>query len=120
MRGNSVRVMGEDYVRVAELRGLKSRWIALSYVARNAILPMYTNFLISIGFMFGGAIILEEIFGYYGVGYYMIRSINARDYPLMMGCFLVITIAVVIAIYIGDLTYGKLDPRAGGDTNESY
>lgn len=120
MRGNSVRVMGEDYVRVAELRGLKPSWISLSYVARNAILPMYTNMLISIGFMFGGAIILEEIFGYYGVGYYMIRSINSRDYPLMMGCFLVITIAVVIAIYIGDLTYGKLDPRAGGGSNESY
>jgi len=120
MRGNSVRVMGEDYVRVAELRGLKPSWISLSYVARNAILPMYTNMLISIGFMFGGAVILEEIFGYYGVGYYMIRAINARDYPLMMGCFLVITIAVVIAIFIGDLTYGKLDPRAGGEADESY
>lgn len=122
MRGNSIRVMGEDYVHVAQLRGLNPSWITLSYVARNAILPMYTNLLIAIGFLFGGSIILEEIFSYFGVGYYLIRAISARDYPLMMGCFLVITIAVVIGIYVADLTYGKLDPRVeqGGRSNESY
>lgn len=121
MRGNSVRVMGEDYVRVARLRGLDPSWITLSYIARNAILPMYTNLLISIGFVFGGAVVLEEIFAYPGVGYYLFRSISARDYPLMMGCFLVITLAVVIAIFFADLTYGKIDPRAGqGDSREAY
>ncbi|MFD1511916.1 ABC transporter permease [Halomarina rubra] len=116
MRGNSVRVMGEDYIRVAELRGLSSRRIALHYVGRNAILPMYTNFMIAIGFLFGGAVILEQIFAYRGVGLLLFESIGTRDYPLMMGSFLVITIAVVLAILIADLTYGKLDPRisAGG------
>lgn len=117
MRGNSVRVMGEDYIRVARLRGLSSRRIALHYVGRNAILPMYTNFLIAIGFLFGGAVILEEIFGYQGVGLLLFRSINVRDYPLMMGAFLIITVAVIFGLYVADLTYGKLDPRieAGGD-----
>lgn len=122
MRGNSIRTLGDDYLRVARLRGLKKRRIALRYVGKNAILPMYTGLMISIGFMFGGAVILEEIFRYPGVGYYMIQSINARDYPLMMGAFVLITVAVVISIFIADLTYGKLDPRAGhgGGEREAY
>ena len=122
MRGNSIRVLGADYLRVARLRGLPSQTIALRYVGRNAILPMYTGMMIAIGFMFGGAIILEEIFSYPGIGWYMFTGIQARDYPLMMGAFILITIAVVIGVYIADLTYGKIDPRAditGGD-REAY
>ena len=122
MRGNSIRVLGEDYLRVARLRGLPPHDIALRYIGRNAILPMYTSLMISIGFMFGGSVILEEIFSYPGVGYYMFRGIEARDYPLMMGAFILITVAVVIGIYIADLTYGRLDPRAGsgGGNREAY
>jgi peptide/nickel transport system permease protein len=112
MRGNSIRVLGEDYLRVARLRGLPRRVIALRYIGRNAVLPMYTTMMISIGFMFGGAIILEEIFTYPGIGFYMFKGINTRDYPLMMGAFLIITFAVVIGVLVADLTYGKIDPRA--------
>jgi len=122
MRGNSIRVLGEDYIRVARLRALPTNRIATHYVARNAILPIYTGFIIQIGFVLGGSIILEEIFQYPGVGYYFFTSISARDYPLMMGGFIIITIAVVFAVLIADLTYGKLDPRAGtgGDGREAY
>lgn len=121
MRGNSIQVLGQDYIRVAKLRGLTDRRIALRYVGRNAILPMWTSFLITIGFMFGASIILEEIFSYRGIGYYMFDSIDNRDYPVMMGTFLVITVSVVIAVLIADMTYGKIDPRveSGGD-NEAY
>lgn len=111
MRGNSIHILGEDYVRVARLRGLSDRRIAIRYVARNAILPLYTGLLIAIGSAFGGAVILEEIFNYRGVGFYMLRAVHARDYPLMMGAFTIITIAVVIALLIADLTYSFLDPR---------
>ncbi|MFB6141539.1 MAG: ABC transporter permease [Halosimplex sp.] len=121
MRGNSIRVLGEDYLRVARLRGLSTRRIALRYVARNAILPMYTGLMIAIGTVFGGAVIIENIFAYPGVGFYLIQAINARDYPLMMGGFILITVAMVIGITIADLTYGWLDPRAkGGASRESY
>ncbi|QLH82052.1 ABC transporter permease [Halosimplex pelagicum] len=122
MRGNSIRVLGEDYIRVARLRGLRSGRIRLQYVARNAVLPIYTSIMIQIGFMMGGSIILEEIFQYPGVGYYFFRSISSRDYPLMMGGFLIITIAVVVAVMIADLTYGLIDPRAssGGDSHEAF
>ena len=119
MRGNSVRVMGEDFLRVAKLRGLSSRRIALHYVGRNAVLPMYTNFLIAIGFLFGGAVILEQIFSYEGVGILLLRGVRIRDYPLMMGTFLIITIAVVVGVFIADLTYGKLDPRVEAGRSEA-
>ncbi|WP_135305476.1 ABC transporter permease [Haloarcula amylovorans] len=121
MRGNSIRVLGEDYLRVARLRGLPTRRIAIRYVARNAILPMYTGLMIAIGTVFGGAVIIENIFAYPGVGFYLIQAIHARDYPLMMGGFILITVAMVIGITIADLTYGWLDPRAkGGGSRESY
>jgi peptide/nickel transport system permease protein len=119
MRGNSIRVLGEDYLRVARLRGLPDRRIGIMYVGRNAILPLYTEFMIAIGFMFGGSIILEQIFSYPGIGFYLFQSISSRDFPLMMGTFIVITLSVTLAVYVADLTYGLVDPRAGGD-NESY
>lgn len=111
MRGNSIQVLGEDYLRAARIRGLSTRRLTLQYVGKNAILPMYTSLMISIGFLFGGSIILESIFAYPGVGYYMLQGVNSRDYPLMMGIFLIITIAVIVGIFIADLTYGLIDPR---------
>lgn len=112
MRANSISVLGEDYLRVARLRGLSESRIAFRYVARNAILPMYTALMISIGTLFGGSVILEQIFSYPGVGYYMFQALLSRDYPLLMGGFLIITLATILGIFIADLTYGKLDPRA--------
>lgn len=121
MRGNSIQILGEDYLRVARLRGLDPSYIAVRYVGRNAILPMYTGLMISIGFMFGGSVILEEIFSYPGLGWYLFQAIEFRDYPLLMGGFLLITLAVVVSIFIADLTYGKIDPRVSrGDEREAY
>lgn len=120
MRGNSIRVLGDDYIRVARLRGLSEQRIAIKYVAHNAILPMYTNLMIGIGGMLGGAVILEQIFGYPGVGYYLFQALSTRDYPLMMGGFILITTAVIFGIYFADLTYSRIDPRAGGGDREAY
>ncbi|WP_276253073.1 ABC transporter permease [Halomontanus rarus] len=121
MRGNSIRVLGEDYIRVAHLRGLGDKRVAIRYVGRNSILPLYTSFLISVGYLFGGSVVLETIFRYQGLGFYLFEAISTRDYPLMMGGFIMITVAVVIAMLIGDLTYGMLDPRAEqGGSHESY
>lgn len=121
MRGNSIQVLGRDYVEVARLRGLKDTRIATRYVARNAILPLYTGFLLLIGFRLGGTVILEYIFNIPGLGYYMLEGVNANDYPLMMGTFLVITITLVIGVFIADLTYSRIDPRISqGDSSEAY
>ena len=121
MRGNSIQVLGNDYVQVARLRGLSDRRIATRYVARNAILPLYTGFLLLLGFRLGGTVILEQIFSYTGLGYYMITALNANDYPLMMGTFLVITVALVVGVFVADLTYSRIDPRiSAGESDETY
>jgi peptide/nickel transport system permease protein len=122
MRGNAIRILGENYIRVARLRGLSERRIALRYVGRNAVLPMYTGLMIGLGGLFGGSIILETIFQYPGVGYYTFKALQARDYPLMMGGFLLITAATILGIFVADLTYGWIDPRAssGGEGHETY
>ncbi|WP_436923402.1 ABC transporter permease [Halosimplex amylolyticum] len=121
MRGNSIQILGKDYVRVARLRGIADTRIATRYVARNAVLPMYTGFLLLLGFRLGGTVILEEIFSYTGLGYYLFDALNSNDYPLMMGTFLVITVALVVGVYIADLTYGKIDPRVkSGESNEAF
>ncbi|WP_330633039.1 ABC transporter permease [Halocatena halophila] len=122
MRGNAIQILGEDYLHVGRLRGIPERRLTYRYVARNAILPMYTQFMIKLGTMFGGAVVLEQIFTYQGIGKYMFEAISMRDYPLMMGCFLVITLAVVTGVFIADMTYGLIDPRisTGGESNESF
>lgn len=120
MRGNSIRVLGADYLRVARLRGLSDLTISTQYVARNAVLPMYTTLLISIGEMFGGSVVLEQVFQYRGLGYLLYTAVKSRDYPLMMGGFMLITIMVVIALLIADMTYSFVDPRVGGQNSEAY
>lgn len=120
MRGNGIQVLGEEYVEVARLRGLPDSRIATKYVAKNAILPMYTGLLLLIGFRLGGTVVLEQIFSYPGLGYYLIAAVNANDYPLMMGCFLVITVTLVISVYIADMTYGLIDPRISAGDSDGY
>ena len=75
------------------------------------MLPMVTNLGLSLGYMFGGSVFIETFFVYPGLGYYLIQSVNQRDYPVMMGCFILITVAVVAANLIVDLTYPLVDPR---------
>lgn len=121
MRGNSIRILGEDYLRVARLRGLSSNRIATRYVARNAILPLYTGLMIGIAAIFGSSVILEQIFTYPGVGWYTFGAIQHRDYPLLMGAFLFFTTITILGVLIADLTYGLLDPRIQtGEEHESF
>ncbi|MGQ9631650.1 MAG: ABC transporter permease [bacterium] len=117
MKSSTISTLGEDYVTVAKARGLPERRITLSYVGRNAILPLFTNLAISIGFMVGGSILIETYFVYKGIGFILGNSIAQRDYPVMQGVFLMITISVILANFMADLLYSRLDPRirvAGG------
>lgn len=119
MRANAISIVGKDYVRVARLRGLPDSRISIRYITHNAILPMYTSLLIGIGTIFGGAVILEQMFRYPGVGFYFYKAVQARDYPLLMGSFVLTTVTILVGILIADMTYGLIDPRinAGGDSN---
>lgn len=111
MKSSTTSTLGEDYVTVARARGLSDGRIITAYVGRNAALPLFTQLAISIGFVVGGSALIEVIFVYQGVGKLLIDSINNRDYPVMQGVFLVITIAVILANFLADFVYSRLDPR---------
>lgn len=111
MKGSAVPILGEEYVRAAQANGLRPRRITRSYVGRNAMLPMVTSLALSLGFMFGGSVFIETYFTYPGIGYYLIQAVDNRDYTLMMGCFVLITISVVVSNMLVDLLYPLVDPR---------
>ncbi|MBI1298386.1 ABC transporter permease subunit [bacterium] len=111
MKSNTLSTLEEDYVTVARARGLKDSRITTAYVGRNASLPLFTTLAISIGFVVGGSILIETIFRYEGIGLKLLESIQRRDYTLMQGIFLIITISVVAANYFADILYSVIDPR---------
>jgi peptide/nickel transport system permease protein len=111
MRNTMITTLAEDYVRMARAKGLPGRKIMFDYAARNAILPNLTGFAMSLGFVIGGAILIEEVFNYQGLGYLLLQAVNNDDYPLMQALFLLITVAVLVAILISDIATAVLDPR---------
>ncbi len=111
MKSSTMSTLGEDYVTIARARGLSEGRITTAYVGRNAMLPLITQLLISIGFVVGGSILIESIFVYQGIGYRLLSALSTRDYPLMQGIFLIITISVVVSNLLADFVYGWLDPR---------
>ncbi|MFE6759009.1 ABC transporter permease [Streptomyces sp. NPDC057684] len=110
MRSSVASVLGDDFILASELRGITPR-TRLRYIGRNAVLPLFTTLAIACGYLFGGAILIENAFNYPGLGRLLLQSIGSRDYPLMTGAFLIITIAVVLANIIADLLYSVIDPR---------
>lgn len=112
MRNNMIGVLSQDYVVLAEAKGLSDKRIMLLYAARNAILPNLTAFAMSFGFVIGGALLTEIVFSYPGMGFTLLKAVNARDYPVMQGIFLMITATVLLANFIADMSYVLLDPRA--------
>lgn len=121
MRANSIQVLGSDYLRNAELRGISTGRLVTRYVTPNAILPLYTGFMIGIAGFFSGAVILETIFAYPGMGWYTLQAFVTRDYPLMMGGFMLLTSLTLLGLVLADLTYGLIDPRIKtGETHESF
>lgn len=111
MKSSTVETLGEDYVTVARARGLKDGRIRSAYVGRNAMLPLFPQLAISLGFVVGGSILVEKVFQYQGVGYLLLESVQRRDYTVLQGILLIVTIAVVAANLISDLLYSRLDPR---------
>jgi len=111
MRNMMVTVSSEDYVTVAQAKGLKDRRVKSRYASRNAILPQVSSFALSLGFVVGGTLIMEMVFSYQGIGYILFTAVSTHDYPLMQGCFLVITMAVLVANIVADFVYAALDPR---------
>jgi peptide/nickel transport system permease protein len=111
MRNTMITTLAEDYVRMARAKGLSGPRIMLDYAARNAILPNLVGFAMSLGFVVSGAILIEYVFNYPGVGYMLLQAVSGEDYPLMQALFLLITVAVLFAILAADILTALLDPR---------
>jgi len=112
MRNMMVTTLSEDYITTAEAKGLRPRRIFTAYAARNAGLPSIAGFAISLAFVVSGSIVMEQVFSYPGIGMLLIRAVQGKDYALMQGIFLVITLTVLAANFLMDIFYGFIDPRA--------
>ncbi|MFF5334989.1 ABC transporter permease [Streptomyces sp. NPDC013181] len=111
MRNMMVTVSSEDYVMVAQAKGLSERRVMFGYAARNAILPNISGFALSLGLIVGGTLLVEMVFSYPGIGFQLLKAVGAKDYPLMQGVFLIITLSVLVANLLADVLYMLLDPR---------
>ena len=111
VRSSMLETMGEDYVLTARAKGLPMRRIMLRHIFRNALLPVTTLIALSLGFIVAGAILIETVFSWPGIGLLIYNAVLNRDYPLLQGSFLVVTVSVVFFNFLADLLYFKLDPR---------
>ncbi len=112
MRNVMITTVGEDYVIAAQAKGLPSRRVIYTYAARNALLPQLQGFGLALGFVVSGAVVMEIVFSYPGIGLLLVNAVTSNDYPLMQGIFLVITFAVLLANLIVDVIIVFADPRA--------
>lgn len=115
-RGSMLAVVSQPYISMAEAKGVPHRRIAYHHALRNALLPLSTMFTLSLGALISGSVVVETVFSYPGVGRTVFTAVTTRDYPLLQGTFLLLTVAVVVANFLGDLLYPLLDPRARRST----
>jgi peptide/nickel transport system permease protein len=112
MRNNMITTLAEDYVRMGRAKGLSNNRIMYDYAARNAMLPNLSGFAMSLGFVISGAILVEYVFNYPGLGYLLYNAVQNTDYPLMQALFMLFTVAVLVAVLVCDFGIAWLDPRA--------
>jgi ABC-type dipeptide/oligopeptide/nickel transport system permease component len=111
VRSSMLETLGEDYVLTARAKGLPQRRIVVSHALRNAMLPIVTLVALSLGFIVAGAILVEIIYSWPGIGQAIYSAVSKRDYPMLQGAFLILTVSVVFFNFIADLIYFRLDPR---------
>ena len=108
-----IEVTDEEFVTVARAKGLSERSVRRGHVVPNAFLPTFTLIFLSLGYVLGGAVVIEAVFSWPGLGLLTYNAINTLDYPVTQAVFLVTSIAVIVFNLIADVTYSYLDPRVG-------
>jgi len=111
MRASLLEVLGQDYVRTARAKGVREAWVVLKHAVRNALLPVVTLIGASIGAVVGGAVFIESVFNWPGMGLLLVNAVEARDYPIIMGATLVVGACVLLANLLTDIAYAAIDPR---------
>jgi peptide/nickel transport system permease protein len=111
MRSSLIDTLGEDYITTARAKGLPDGVILRDHALPNALLPAVTLVAINLGYVIAGAITVEVVFGWPGIGTLTVIALNSRDYPVLQGIFLLLSVSVVVANLLADLVYSALDPR---------
>jgi len=111
MRYAMLDVLGQDYIRTARAKGVRERSVLLKHAVRNALLPVSTVVFLNLGFLVGGATVIETVFSYPGIGTLLYQAVLNRDYPMLQGAFLILTVSVIAANVVSDAVYPLLDPR---------
>jgi peptide/nickel transport system permease protein len=111
MRSSIIETLSEDYVTTARAMGLREGRVLRHHALPNALLPTVTLIAINLGYVVAGAITVEVVFNWPGLGTLAVEALTARDYPVLQGIFLLLSVAVVLANLVADLVYGLLDPR---------
>jgi peptide/nickel transport system permease protein len=110
-RSSMIEVMSQDYIRTARAKGLSERAVFYKHALRNALIPLVTITGLNFGFLLAGAVLTETVYAWPGLGRLMYDSIYARDYPVLMGMFVVISVMVILVNFVTDIAYSVLDPR---------
>ncbi|MGH2346110.1 MAG: ABC transporter permease, partial [Chloroflexota bacterium] len=110
-RASVIAVGREDFITTARAKGLRESTVFFKHALRNALLPVVTIGGLYIGLSLSGAVLTETVFGWPGIGQLMYQAIYSRDYPVLMGVFLISAIGVVVASLLTDIVYALLDPR---------
>ncbi|MGH3006166.1 MAG: ABC transporter permease [Gaiellaceae bacterium] len=114
VRSSMLEALGEDYIMTARAKGLSSFGIVRRHALRTSLLPIVTLAAITLGYVIGGDILVEAVFSYPGIGLATYEAVFDRDYPMLQGAFLLLTLSVIVANFVADLLYFKLDPRITG------
>jgi ABC-type dipeptide/oligopeptide/nickel transport system permease component len=114
VRSSMLEALGEDYIMTARAKGLSSWGIVRKHALRTSLLPIATLVALTFGYIIGGDILVEAVFSYPGIGLATYEAVFDRDYPVLQGAFLLLTLSVILANFVADLLYFKLDPRISG------
>jgi len=117
-RNTVLSTLAEDFLLFSRAKGLSDRRILYTHAVPNSLLPVYTRFILQMGVAIGGAVVIETVFSIPGIGRVIFDAALERDYPLLQGAFLVLTVTVIGANLVADLTYPYFDPRTGADQRE--
>ncbi len=110
-RNSVLQIVNEDYVRLAKMRGIPQKRITVWYVMRNTLVPVFTLFMMDVGYLLSGSVLIETVFAYPGLGTLMQEAVKARDYPLIQYTFLLASVVTILALLLADILYSRIDPR---------
>ncbi|GAG22350.1 unnamed protein product [marine sediment metagenome] len=110
-RSSLLEVINEDYIRTARAKGLAARAVVIVHALKNALIPIISLMGLDLGYIIGGAVVIEAVFARPGIGDMMLRAIYSRDFPVLQGCMFILAIAIIVSNIFADLTYVFVDPR---------